>query len=615
MLQMARNLTAGYTLMPSPNYFAASGISSYLRDLRAQPVVGYGNTVGFLTAPKVDGAGNPLGLARNGTLWASEQAGVHGQIDDWRGWQGPPQIFRIVGNTGARTSVDWRLGPLSRNWLGQTDLRREPGDTDTHVFWRSGQTAVLGAGDETVALPSATLGRGTGMDLSGVDNWWIRAHDTFDENHLGLVTEDPSLTRMTDILAAGATVPATANLESPATPETVEEDLFYISGSAPIAVHVWDDLGNHTGPITPTHFSPIEYNVPGASYWHNDLSVSVALRRGTAYTFLVEAPVTSTQLRIVRVLAGSDGTAQQVLIPDQSVAQNGALRLELDAAGTPWSEPLEVDANGDGVFEGSLAPAELLASAQTGPDIPEPYPWTIAVTAAVTDTVDKVIEVTIPAAGATWQWEAVSGTPWITPNTPSGQSPAAATATLASTTLPAGIYTGTLAIVLSYGDYDVEYPITVRLTVTGGSLAVTLASFEATAEPGGIRVRWETTSEVGNLGFNLYRAETPAEPGAQINPVLIPSQAPGGTQGASYDYLDPSVAPGRTYYYWLEDMHQSGATTLHGPVSATSSAPTAVALTGLSAGAPAAAGLPAGAWLAAASALLAGGVAMRRRRR
>jgi hypothetical protein len=171
---------------------------------------------------------------------------------------------------------------------------------------------------------------------------------------------------------------------------------------------------------------------------------------------------------------------------------------------------------------------------------------------------------------------------------------------------------------LGYGNYDVTYPVTVRLTVTGGNLAVTLASFEAEAQPDGIRVRWETTSEVGNLGFNLYRAETPAGPRTQVNPVLIPSQAPGGTQGASYEYLDASVQPGQVYYYWLEDIHQSGATTLHGPVSATASAPTAVTLSGLSASQPAmpapAAG-PLAVWLAAVAAAAAGSVVVWRRRR
>ena len=321
------------------------------------------------------------------------------------------------------------------------------------------------------------------------------------------MTEDASLTRMTDILAAGFSVPATPYVESPAEPTAATEDLFYIFGAAPIAVHVWDDLGNHTGPITPTHFSEIEYNVPGASYWHNDLSVSLSLKRGTPYTLKVEAPVATTRLRIVRVIPDQNGTNEQVFFPDQTVATGGSLQLLLDAAGTPSSEPLDVDADGDGTYEDSLPPLDFLTSTQTGPALPEPHPWDIQVTAAVTDTVDKQIEITIPAVDTTWQWEASSGSAWITPLASAGQSPATVAATLASTTLPAGIYTGTLDIVLSHGDYQVTYPITVRLTVTGGNLAVALASFTADAQADGIRIGWETTTEINNVGFNLYRAE------------------------------------------------------------------------------------------------------------
>ena len=608
MLQMARNLTAGYTLMPSPNYFPASGAWGYLRDLHTNPLTGYANTFNFVTAPKVDGAGQPLGLGRNGALWSSEQTSVHSQIDDWTGWSGPPQIFRIVGNTGARTSVEWRLGPLSSNWYGHTDLRREPGDTDTHMFWRSGQYPVLGPGDETVALPSATLGRGVGTDFSGVDTWWIRPHDTFNENHLGLVTEDASLTRMTDILAAGFSVPATPYLESPAEPTAATEDLFYIFGAAPIAVHVWDDLGNHTGPITPTHFSEIEYNVPGASYWHNDLSVSLSLKRGTPYTLKVEAPVATTRLRIVRVIPDQNGTNEQVFFPDQTVATGGSLQLLLDAAGTPSSEPLDVDADGDGIYEDSLPPLDFLTSTQTGPALPEPYPWDIQVTAAVTDTVDKQIEITIPAVDTTWQWEASSGSAWITPLASAGQSPATVAATLASTTLPAGIYTGTLDIVLSHGDYQVTYPVTVRLTVTGGNLAVALASFTADAQADGVRIGWETTTEINNVGFNLYRAESASGPRVRLNAASIPSQAPGSTQGAVYTWLDVDVEAGQTTFYWIEDMDLSGATTLHGPVSATYLGPTAVALISFAASQPKPAQTPGASAAAMPVALLVAGL-------
>lgn len=107
-------------------------------------------------------------------------------------------------------------------------------------------------------------------------------------------------------------------------------------------------------------------------------------------------------------------------------------------------------------------------------------------------------------------------------------------------------------------------------------LAVNLANFQAAAQGDGVLVTWETVSEVGNVGFNLYRNITSTVPAEPLT--FVPSSAPGSTQGASYSYADTSVTAGDTYWYWLEDVSTSGATTLHGPVSATTSAPTAVDL-------------------------------------
>ncbi len=112
-------------------------------------------------------------------------------------------------------------------------------------------------------------------------------------------------------------------------------------------------------------------------------------------------------------------------------------------------------------------------------------------------------------------------------------------------------------------------------------LAVTLASFDAQAMVDHILLSWETVSEMNNAGFNLYRSASPAAPEELL--AFVPSQAPGSTQGASYSYEDAEVAPGETWYYWLEDVDLNGATALHGPVSATLQAPTAVTLDALQA--------------------------------
>ncbi len=137
--------------------------------------------------------------------------------------------------------------------------------------------------------------------------------------------------------------------------------------------------------------------------------------------------------------------------------------------------------------------------------------------------------------------------------------------------------------------------VTANFTVP---LAVLLASFSAEGQADRVLVRWDTVSEMGNLGFNLWRGESPDEPDRQLNAGLIPSQAPGSTQGFSYQWIDQAdLVPGATYYYWLDDVDVNGVLTRHGPVSATLVTPTAVTLGGLSANPAAAAavswGLPA----------------------
>lgn len=135
--------------------------------------------------------------------------------------------------------------------------------------------------------------------------------------------------------------------------------------------------------------------------------------------------------------------------------------------------------------------------------------------------------------------------------------------------------------------------------VSEGSLAVTLADLRAEAQSDHVLVSWETVSEVNNQGFNLYRSTSPDSAGEKINPTLIPSQAPGSAQGAVYTWQDADVTAGTTYYYTLEDLDLSGASSLHGPVSVVFQAPTAVTLGSLAANP---AGIPASLPLGAASA-------------
>ena len=95
---------------------------------------------------------------------------------------------------------------------------------------------------------------------------------------------------------------------------------------------------------------------------------------------------------------------------------------------------------------------------------------------------------------------------------------------------------------------------------------VTLVSFAADALDGAVLLRWETSSELTNLRFNLYRATEEEGPYELVTTRLIPGL---GTSmvGASYRYTDSELVNGTTYFYKLEDVETTGITAMHGPVS------------------------------------------------
>lgn len=119
------------------------------------------------------------------------------------------------------------------------------------------------------------------------------------------------------------------------------------------------------------------------------------------------------------------------------------------------------------------------------------------------------------------------------------------------------------------------------LNNTTSPLLVMLDNLGATSLPEGVRVAWETALEVENLGFHVLRATEPMADPILLTPALIPSQAPGGGQGASYEWLDSSAEVGTTYFYWLEALGTDGTTTRYGPTSVTHTGATALRLDAL----------------------------------
>lgn len=97
--------------------------------------------------------------------------------------------------------------------------------------------------------------------------------------------------------------------------------------------------------------------------------------------------------------------------------------------------------------------------------------------------------------------------------------------------------------------------------------SVGLMYFRAVPGSNFIKLEWETAQEFENLGFNLYRGLTEDfDDAQQLNSNLILAQ--GGATGAFYDWVDNNVESGTEYTYWLEDIDTSNNSTVHDPVTA-----------------------------------------------
>lgn len=101
-------------------------------------------------------------------------------------------------------------------------------------------------------------------------------------------------------------------------------------------------------------------------------------------------------------------------------------------------------------------------------------------------------------------------------------------------------------------------PLSVSLVLS----AVTIAGFEVEAGEEEIFVYWETASEIGNLGFYVWRSENPDTGYVRLpldapSEQFIPSEDFG--VGAFYEYMDTEIVSGVLYYYKVQDVPANGS--------------------------------------------------------
>jgi hypothetical protein len=89
------------------------------------------------------------------------------------------------------------------------------------------------------------------------------------------------------------------------------------------------------------------------------------------------------------------------------------------------------------------------------------------------------------------------------------------------------------------------------------TLPVKFSEMSADVTEAGVTIKWHTTYEMDNLGFNVFRSTSPEGSYAKLNRRLIEGQ---GTSAVprDYEYIDSQVTEGETYYYKLEALDLSG---------------------------------------------------------
>ncbi len=80
---------------------------------------------------------------------------------------------------------------------------------------------------------------------------------------------------------------------------------------------------------------------------------------------------------------------------------------------------------------------------------------------------------------------------------------------------------------------------------------------EQSAESTKNALRWRTATEVDNFGYNIYRAEAEDGPFERLNSDPIPG-AGTSDEPTSYEFIDDTIEPDTTYWYYLESISMSG---------------------------------------------------------
>ncbi len=107
-------------------------------------------------------------------------------------------------------------------------------------------------------------------------------------------------------------------------------------------------------------------------------------------------------------------------------------------------------------------------------------------------------------------------------------------------------------------------PFQINFYLSGETHPVELSSFNVACTAGRVVITWTTQSETQNLGFHIFKSETPTGQKIRANKELIKGAINSETR-RDYRWEEPVDKAGQVWYYWLADVSTDGAMRFYGP--------------------------------------------------
>ena len=374
---VVQNMPGGMQLLPSRAYFTyynnadAARLRPYVED---RDVDGNGRAWGVLDYDTANKSMKQflLNMGKNRTVINMAEA-THDAMDRQR--------------HGGVNGVRWAaLIGTGYGTLGQ--LREYTGSCLTWTGYKpcAKRDEIPVDGDGTVAVMSAAMGdpwRNT-LIASGAQLWYVqRDHGALVQRDyvLGVAVGDgPSLTWVGNLLRGAIAMSTTSTRSSTqavegATREPGEKlSGAWIAALGPVALEVRDAEGRATGRAAGNQDAPAP-GIPESHYEQLPGSEFAFLKRDAGYTLDLAAEAAGSVDVKVRVL-GNGRVERTALYLNVLLGEQGRARLALrpgaGAAAAPQGWPaLEVDADGDGIFEAPV-PASAVLDARESADAEAP---------------------------------------------------------------------------------------------------------------------------------------------------------------------------------------------------------------------------------------------------